>query len=431
MKRSMFRLLAVSLLTMALTCFANAAMAQGRGNGNGNGNGNNGGGEDPPPPTLPFEYRVEYASGGNPLPENLDSLWVNNLIRISTGTNKDGIYVVGRYSLLGSDVRRGFICIRYDNDGGSEFIDMTTRVGLDDSEFIEVGCNDINQNGIVVGGIRDSNGLVHAVYFDLFESESPRLHSLNDEFPNDIPAPTEKIISARCVNARGDIFPDFDNSFNISLVVNPFTMTTYPIPVDSSVTAYDINDFGTVLARGPGGLFRYNIFDPDPSGLEYFPEFGTNGEPQINNLDEFCARVDVPLFRKNGKVYDRVRHAVRYSSQVDWISDIDGDQALLANGINLAGDICGETYRDWDNAYFHYSIKEIAEDESIIETGPTVILKTVTTDNYFVTGSLYQLRLTERVALSPTVSAPIICGTIRNRDDADERRLFFLIPQLQ
>lgn len=431
MRRSFVRMLIFTLFISGIVLFSQSAFAQGKGNGKGGGGGG-GGDTGEEPSLLTFDFGLEYASVENAaLPEHLEGIGIRNVNRVADGSDRDGVYVVGVYTSFVRPGTRGFIYIRYD-DGSSEFIDMPDRVGLQDAEFTTASCNDINPFGIVVGGIRDINNLVHPIYFSLFESESPQLHYLRDDFPGQLPAPSEDIITARCVNAVGDIFLDY----HVKLVANPFTQQYFLVPVDTpQVTAYDINDVGTVLGRARGDaeepLFRYNIHDTDlagnsdPLAVEYFSQFRLLGDPKINNLDEFCARQDVPDSKRRNRVN---QFAVRHSSQVDWSSS--PVEALSADSINDSGDICGEAGYSLDGGYFHYAIYETSGGGLEEDVGPTVDLQSLVTDNFFATGSLYRMRLTSRIELSSTASAPVVCGTIRNRDYPNEYRLFFLIPQL-
>ena len=171
-------------------------------------------------------------------------------------------------------------------------------------------------------------------YFDLFESgQTSQLHVLNDQFV-EIPPPSETGPGPYKINSVGDILMDRGG-----IVVNPFLNVAYQVPGASELDGgKDINDHGTVLlgSQQSGGALRSNIHDPNSA--EWFPEANLLADPEINNLDEFCARQDV----SSGKPRHRVnQYAVRYgSTQVDWYSD--PFEVLATNGINDSGDICGE-----------------------------------------------------------------------------------------
>ncbi len=390
MKRLVFRLLIASLTVMSMTLMASAVFAQN-------------------PPSLPFNYRLEYAKAPSELPSGIDSISIEDVVQVNNGSD-DGLYIVGGYRLVGGDTR-GFI-YHFEN---SAFIDMPALVGLAAPEFIRCRCYDMNETGIVVASIRDANNLVHAVYFDLFEPGTPLIHSLNDQFV-EIPPPSDNGAYPYRINSLGDIVMS-----QLNLVVNPFTNIAYAIPVaPASMRACDINVLGTVLGfdNSSQALFRYNVHDSNSMEFFPFPSFLANGDPAINNFDEFCTTRDV----SSGKPRNQVkRFALRYGSQVDWYSD--PVEAVSADSINDSGDVCGETYSDWDDAYLHYS------SGTAIETGPTVELQSLITDPFFVSGILARPRLTNRIALSPTLSAPIVCGWVSDAAGVEDR-MFFLLPEI-
>jgi hypothetical protein len=355
---------------------------------------------------LPFKYRVEYSN-------IINGLQIEDLVQVNDGIN-DGLYVVGYY-FSDQGLARGFVYrYRYED---SQFFDMPILVGLDEPDFISCRCRGINKNGIVVASLVDANNLLHAVYFDLFEPGAPTIHSLNDQF-SEIPPPTAEgngVLVAKPwrINANGDILMTY-----LNVVVNPFSNSAYTIPgVSTDIYASDLNDLGTVFAfdHTSQSLFRYNIHDPN--SLEFFPSFNWLGDPEINNRDEICA-LEYVYGRRN-----RVEHrfAVRYGSQVDWNSD--PIEVTTAESINDSGDVCGEGYYTTGiELYLHYS------SGTEIETGPTVDVQSLVKDGFFENGDLWDFEITNRIELSPEISAPIVCGGIRTRQTTD-RRIFFLIPE--
>jgi hypothetical protein len=377
MKRSLFRLLSISISFVVAACFAGSVLAQGHGGGHGGG-----GSTPPPPPPPPFDYRLEYCQ----MPAGTTLLAIYGIQQIN-----GGIFVVGSYKL--NDENRAFV---YDHQNG-EFTDVADLLQMQLHQASS--CRAMNANGIIVGNLWDLTGARRSYWFDFFSS-APTQHFFDDQFPE--LAGSQHVRAG--INVYGDAVIKSDSG---AFCVNPFTGVSFLLDL---TTPKAITDSGFIISEEPSDpvtgeyvVARWSALTGKETfnNLKIWTDWGA-----INELGEFGS-----IIKDGGAARGT---ACRVGEQIDWVGP--NNEAYWVSSVNDSGDL---GYMHAPNyiekaMFYHSGLDQVYAIDTFVQ------------DSFLNSGQELAFFLTERDA-SLTIPTPSIVGSVN--DGQGDYRIYFLIPQ--
>ncbi len=337
MKRSMFRLLSVSLSIVAIALSAGSVLAQGNGNGHGNGNGNGGGNGGDGGPNV--GYWIHWVHG----PSETTSIIPEDIAITTDPTgNATRVLVVGWYERSDRDNESAFLYEMNDpahpeNTTDNVFWDIETLVGatpenLDWTDSVNPISSfnsrfyGVNSSGIICGWVEDRFGTESrkGVWLDLNQIE-PVLDL--------IPAPSNpnagryyglEVTDTNLILASNKVIGEAYEAY----VFDPTSgNTTPPTPIQFGSPTDDLhlNSGLQLVGESDGMLVRHDI----ETGVTY-PITPTMPDLHggINDSGQLLCRMELPTGRNKTAVFV-VR--IDATGSIDWTSSTSGHAARLNN----------------------------------------------------------------------------------------------------
>ncbi len=327
------------------------------------------------------------------MPANTTSLSFYGIQKIN-----GGIVAVGTYELENGN-RRGFV---YDHSSGSfkDFLNLFPTVPHDSSSF-----RSVNVDGIVVGNVRDLDGIRRSFWFDWL-SPSPSVNFLDDQFAElaGLARP-----NAADINVHGDIVVDSRNDTSNSYCVNPFTDSSFQLPLQAPVA---ITDSGFILSNNEGLdpitnewlVARWSSLDGKKTfkNLKISTEWGA-----INEFGEFGA-----IIKDGGAARGT---ACRVGTNINWTGP--NNEAYWVSSVNGSGDLGYMHAPNYTEKamFYHSGLDQIYAIDTLVDD--SFLNNGVQSGEFF---------LTERDP-SLTIPTPTIVGKVH--DELGDHRIYFLIPQ--
>ena len=185
----------------------------------------------------------------------------------------------------------------------------------------------VNVDGIVVGNVRDLDGIQRSFWFDWL-SPSPTLNFLDDQFAelSGLARP-----NAADINVHGDIVVDSQQGDNSnSFCVNPFADTSFQLPLAAplaiSDSGYVIGDDGYDPISDEPLVARWSLIYGKETffNLKIWSSWGA-----LNEFGEFGAII------KDGAAARGT--PCRVGEEIDWVGP--NNQAYWVGSVNDSGDL--------------------------------------------------------------------------------------------